>query len=126
MHAPPPGRFFERAIRVRFELPGISFVPFAGEVPCGVGPRSCRVSGRLFDSGSTRSSRISIVSLQTLPGTHRTEFREMVKALHRAGGEDRAPRFRLLTRRVLRPDREEIRANPRARSAKLRAMERIA
>jgi 16S rRNA (cytosine1402-N4)-methyltransferase len=49
-----------------------------------------------------------------------------VKALHSASGSSRTNRFRLLTRRALRPDREEIRTNPRARSAKLRAMERIA
>jgi len=36
-----------------------------------------------------------------------------------------APEFRLLTRGAERPDAEEITANPRAASARLRAAERI-
>ncbi len=37
-----------------------------------------------------------------------------------------APSFRLLTRKVIRPTDDEVAANPRARSAKLRAAEKIA
>ena len=37
-----------------------------------------------------------------------------------------APSFRLLNRKVVRPTEEEIAENPRARSAKLRAAEKIA
>jgi len=38
----------------------------------------------------------------------------------------RLPRLRLLSRRALRPSDEELRTNPRARSARLRAAERLA
>jgi 16S rRNA (cytosine1402-N4)-methyltransferase len=48
-----------------------------------------------------------------------------VKSLQRSSGETGGEaRFRKLTAHVLRPDRDEIRDNPRARSAKMRVMER--
>ncbi len=43
-----------------------------------------------------------------------------------AAGPARAPSFRLITSKPLAADKEEIRTNPRARSAKLRAAERTA
>jgi len=39
---------------------------------------------------------------------------------------DRSGSFRVLTRKVIQPSEEEIRANPRARSAKMRVAEKIA
>jgi len=48
-----------------------------------------------------------------------------VKQLHRKEpGADREPRFRMLTKKVVRPGRDEVLGNARARSARLRALER--
>jgi 16S rRNA (cytosine1402-N4)-methyltransferase len=77
--------------------------------------------------------RIVVVAFHSLED--RIAKRFMADATGRAGGASRhdpgalraaaRPRFRLLTPRALRPSEAETRGNPRARSARLRAMERL-
>ncbi len=70
--------------------------------------------GRLPDvlSGGGRAAIISFHSLEDRPVKRR--FRDLAEA----------GQVRLLTRKPLRPDEEEVAANPRSRSARLRAIER--
>ncbi len=77
--------------------------------------------------------RLVVVAFHSLED--RIAKRFMAEATGRAGGASRhdpgalraaaRPRFRLLTPRALRPAEAETAANPRARSARLRAMERL-
>ncbi len=60
--------------------------------------------------------RVVIVSFHSL------EDRMVKRAFQSWQHEHRA---RVLTRKVVRPSEEEVRGNPRSRSAKLRAAERI-
>jgi 16S rRNA (cytosine1402-N4)-methyltransferase len=53
---------------------------------------------------------------------HSLEDRPVKRAFQQL---EREGRFRVLTRRVIRPSQEEIRTNPRARSAKMRVAEKI-
>lgn len=77
--------------------------------------------------------RLVVVSFHSLED--RIVKRAMVQAAGRAGASSRhdpaallpreAPSFTLLTPRALRPGEAEIAANPRSRSARLRALERL-
>jgi 16S rRNA (cytosine1402-N4)-methyltransferase len=78
--------------------------------------------------------RLVVVSFHSLED--RIVKRFMARASGRAPGASRydpasfsetaTPKFRLLTGSAKAPDAAEVKANPRARSAKLRAMERLA
>lgn len=77
--------------------------------------------------------RLVVVAFHSLED--RIAKRFMAGAAGRAGGASRhdpaalasrsAPRFRLITSRALRPTEAETATNPRARSARLRALERL-
>ena len=77
--------------------------------------------------------RLVVVAFHSLED--RIAKRFMADAAGRSGGASRhdpgaltartAPRFRLVTPRALRPGEAETAANPRARSARLRALERL-
>ncbi|MGH8378851.1 MAG: 16S rRNA (cytosine(1402)-N(4))-methyltransferase, partial [Gammaproteobacteria bacterium] len=60
---------------------------------------------------------------------HSLEDRMVKRAfqeLARHGEQARAGEFEILTKKVIQPDEAEIRSNPRARSAKLRVIEKRA
>ena len=91
--------------------------------------RGLAAAARLLAPGG----RLVVVAFHSLED--RIAKRFMAEAAGRAGGASRhdpgaltaraAPRFRLLTPRALRPGEEETAKNPRARSARLRALERL-
>ena len=65
--------------------------------------------------------RLCIISFHSLEDRIVKEhFRQWAKA-----GEGESPRFRILTRKPVVPSHEEVVRNPKARSAKMRAIERI-
>ncbi len=77
--------------------------------------RGLRAAERVLRSGGV----LAVISYQSL------EDRE-VKTFLREGASGDAPRWDLLTRHVVRPERAEVAINPRARSARLRAARRTA
>ena len=87
------------------------------------GLESCigRAASRLQPpGGGTRGGgRMAVISFHSLED-------RTVKHAFRALAAGQAPTVRLLTRRPVTADEVEVNANPRARSAKLRAVERVA
>ena len=91
--------------------------------------RGLAAAARLLAAGG----RLVVVAFHSLED--RIAKRFMAEAAGRAGGASRhdpaaltsrsAPRFRLITSRALRPTEAETATNPRARSARLRALERL-
>jgi 16S rRNA (cytosine1402-N4)-methyltransferase len=74
--------------------------------------------GRLAPGG-----RLVVVSYHSLEDR---EVKLAFRALERGAAETSGHTFRCLTKKPLAPGEEEVRRNPRARSAKLRALERAA
>jgi 16S rRNA (cytosine1402-N4)-methyltransferase len=77
--------------------------------------------------------RLAVVAFHSLEDRRVKRFLKARSGTGRAASrrlphepEERAPSFRLLGRRALRPSESELLANPRARSARLRAAERTA
>ena len=93
------------------------------ELACGLS-----AAERLLEAGG----RLAVVTFHSLEDRIAKRFFASRSAppprasrhLPEAGGEIPAPSFRLLNRRPVEPNQAEIRRNPRARSARLRAAER--
>jgi len=90
--------------------------------------RGLSAAERLLEAGG----RLAVVTFHSLEDRIAKRFFASRSAppprasrhLPEAGGEIPAPSFRLLNRRPVEPNQAEIRRNPRARSARLRAAER--
>jgi 16S rRNA (cytosine1402-N4)-methyltransferase len=91
--------------------------------------RGLEAAERLLAPGG----RLAVVSFHSLEDRQVKEFlRRRSDAAPRASRHlpvapaERAPSFRLITRKAVQPSAAEIHSNPRARSARLRAAERTA
>ncbi|MCH9013925.1 MAG: 16S rRNA (cytosine(1402)-N(4))-methyltransferase, partial [Proteobacteria bacterium] len=90
--------------------------------------RGLSAAERLLADGG----RLAVVSFHSLEDRRVKRFlaersgRAPRPSRHAPDVAARAPSFRLITRRVVRPSAAEVAANPRARSARLRAAERTA
>jgi 16S rRNA (cytosine1402-N4)-methyltransferase len=74
-------------------------------------------AARRADAGS--GGRLVVIAFHSLED-------RVVKHTLRRLAADEAASFRLLSRRATQPTDDEVAVNPRARSAKLRAVERVA
>jgi 16S rRNA (cytosine1402-N4)-methyltransferase len=146
----PRSRRIARAIRREHERGGaLTTQRLAAAIAAAVGGRGPR-AGRIHPATQTfQALRIAVnreieeldAALAALPGAlapggracviayHSLEDRAVKQAFrswsHRGRGEAPAP-FALLTKKPARPSADEIRRNPRARSARLRAIARAA
>ena len=89
--------------------------------------RALAAAERVLEPGG----RLAIVSFHSLEDRKVKDFLRARSggegvSRHRPGTVQRAPTFALLTRKPVRPSEAEVAANPRARSARLRAAERTA
>jgi 16S rRNA (cytosine1402-N4)-methyltransferase len=77
----------------------------------GLGPALAEIAGRLAPGG-----RLAVIAFHSLEDREvKNAFRELARGS-----------YRLLTRKPVRPSPEEVARNPRARSARLRGLERAA
>ena len=75
----------------------------------------------LLNSGG----RLVVISYHSLEDRIVKNFFKKVSNLNLENAISDVKRFRILTKKPIRPEREEIKFNPSSRSAKLRVIERI-
>jgi 16S rRNA (cytosine1402-N4)-methyltransferase len=118
----PATRSFQALrIRVNDELGEIERALVQAAALLGPGGRLVVVSFHSLEDRIVKRFMTEAAGLAPTPSRH-----DPAQLIRAAADGRRTARFRLLTRRALRPTEAELAANPRSRSARLRALQRLA